>query len=118
MTVRAMKAGAVEFLPKPFREQDMLDAVQIGLTRDRVRLENDKATAGVADHYQALTPREQQVMALVTTGLMNKQIAGELGVSEVTIKVHRGNLMRKMGARSLAELVRMADTLGIRRPSP
>jgi FixJ family two-component response regulator len=118
MTVRAMKAGAVEFLPKPFREQDMLDAVRAGLTRDRVRLENDRATAGVADHYQALTPRERQVMALVTSGLMNKQIAGEIGVSEVTIKVHRGNVMRKMGARSLADLVRMADTLGIRRPSP
>jgi FixJ family two-component response regulator len=118
MTVRAMKAGAVEFLPKPFREQDMLDAVRAGLARDRARLENDKATSELAGHYQSLTAREQQVMARVTSGLMNKQIAGEFGVSEVTIKVHRGNVMRKMGARSLADLVRMADALGIRRPSP
>ena len=117
MTVRAMKAGAVEFLPKPFREQDMLDAVRAGLARDRARLENEKATSRLAANYQSLTAREQQVMALVTSGLMNKQIAGEIGVSEVTVKVHRGNVMRKMGARSLADLVRMADALGIRRPS-
>lgn len=118
MSVRAMKAGAVEFLPKPFREQDMLDAVRAGLARDRARLENDKATSDLAGHYQTLTAREQQVMARVTSGLMNKQIAGEFGVSEVTIKVHRGNVMRKMGAKSLADLVRMADALGIRQPSP
>ncbi len=118
MTVRAMKAGAVEFLPKPFREQDMLDAVRAGLARDRARLEDEKAISQLQTNYQSLTAREQQVMALVTSGLMNKQIAGEIGVSEVTVKVHRGNAMRKMGARSLAELVRMADALGIRRPSP
>ncbi len=117
MTVRAMKAGAVEFLPKPFREQDMLDAVRAGLARDRARLEDEKATSRLAANYQSLTAREQQVMALVTSGLMNKQIAGEIGVSEVTVKVHRGNVMHKMGARSLADLVRMADALGIRRPS-
>jgi FixJ family two-component response regulator len=118
MTVRAMKAGAVEFLPKPFREQDMLDAVRAGLARDRARLEDENATSQLAANYRSLTAREQQVMALVTSGLMNKQIAGKIGVSEVTVKVHRGNVMHKMGARSLAELVRMADTLGIRLPSP
>jgi FixJ family two-component response regulator len=115
MSVRAMKAGAVEFLPKPFRDQDLLDAVQVGLDRDRVRRETDKAAAGLVSAYQTLTAREQQVMALVTSGLMNKQVAAEIGVSEVTVKVHRGNVMHKMGAKSLADLVRMADTLGIRR---
>jgi len=118
MTVRAMKAGAVEFLPKPFREQDLLDAVQVGLDRDRARRESNKASAGLMSAYQTLTPREQQVIALVTSGLMNKQIAAEIGVSEITVKVHRGNVMRKMGARSLADLVRMADMLGIRQPKP
>jgi FixJ family two-component response regulator len=116
MTVRAMKAGAVEFLPKPFRDQDLLDAVRVGLERDRVRLENEKLTSKLKGDYQSLTYREQQVMALVTSGLMNKQVAGEIGVTEITVKVHRGNVMRKMGAKSLADLVRMADALGIRRP--
>jgi FixJ family two-component response regulator len=116
MTVRAMKAGAVEFLPKPFRDQDLLDAVRVGLDRDRARRENDRTSAGLMSAYQTLTSREQQVIALVTSGLMNKQIAAEIGVSEITVKVHRGNVMRKMGARSLADLVRMADTLGIRQP--
>ena len=118
MTVRAMKAGAVEFLSKPFREQDMLDAVRAGLARDRARLENEKAASALAGNYQSLTAREQQVMAFVTSGLMNKQVAGEIGVSEVTVKVHRGNVMRKMGAKSVADLVRMADALGVRRPPP
>ena|SRR5215813_12600434 len=118
MTVRAMKAGAVEFLSKPFRDQDLLDAVQIGLDRDRVRRENEKAVSRLMAGYQSLTSREQEVIALVTSGLMNKQIAAEIGVSEITVKVHRGNVMRKMGAKSLAELVIMADTLGIRRPKP
>jgi FixJ family two-component response regulator len=118
MTVRAMKAGAVEFLPKPFRDQDLLDAVQIGLDRDRARRESDKAAAGLVSAYQTLSAREQQVMALVTSGLMNKQIAADIGVSEVTVKVHRGNVMHKMGAKSLAELVRMADMLGVRQPKP
>jgi len=116
MTVKAMKAGAVEFLPKPFRDQDLLDAVRVGLDRDRARRESDKSTSKLRTDFESLTAREQQVIALVTSGLMNKQIAGKIGVSEVTVKVHRGNIMRKMGARSLADLVRMADALGIRRP--
>jgi FixJ family two-component response regulator len=115
MTVRAMKAGAIEFLTKPFRDQDLLDAVQVALERDRKRRTQDKAVHQVRAHFEALTPREQEVISLVTAGLMNKQIAAELGVSEITVKVHRGNVMKKMGARSLADLVRMADTLGIRR---
>ena len=118
MTVRAMKAGAVEFLTKPFRDQDLLDAVQIALERDRARRTQDKTVREVRDHFEALTPREQEVIGFVTAGLMNKQIAAELGVSEITVKVHRGNVMKKMGARSLADLVRMADTLGIRRAKP
>jgi FixJ family two-component response regulator len=115
MTVRAMKAGAVEFLTKPFREQDLLDAVQIALDRDLARRAQDKTVHELRAHFEALTPREQEVMPFVTAGFMNKQIAAELGVSEVTVKVHRGNVMKKMGARSLADLVRMADALGIQR---
>jgi FixJ family two-component response regulator len=115
MTVQAMKAGAVEFLPKPFRDQDMLDAVQIGLEQDRKRRKSASDTSKLKSSYDSLTPREQEIMAFVTAGLMNKQIAGEIGVSEITVKVHRGNVMRKMDAKSLAELVRMADALGIRR---
>jgi len=115
MTVRAMKAGAIEFLPKPFRDQDMLDAVQAGLERDRGRRKAAGDTARLRASFNRLTAREQEIMGLVTAGLMNKQIAGELGVSEITVKVHRGNVMRKMAAKSLAELVRMADALGIRR---
>jgi FixJ family two-component response regulator len=118
MTVRAMKAGAVEFLTKPFRDQDMLDAVQLALARDRSRRESGQATARLRADFDTLTPREQEVMGLVTAGLMNKQIAAEIGVSEITVKVHRGNVTRKMGARSLAELVRMADILGVRRAGP
>jgi FixJ family two-component response regulator len=117
MTVRAMKAGAIEFLPKPFRDQDMLDAVQQALERDRERRQRNSGLAKLKAHFDTLTPREQEVMALVTAGLMNKQVAGEIGVSEITAKVHRGNIMRKMGAKSLAELVRMADALGVRRPN-
>jgi FixJ family two-component response regulator len=117
MTVKAMKAGAVEFLPKPFRDQDMLDAVQQALERDRDRRERNSGLAKLKSSFDTLTPREQEVMGLVTAGLMNKQVAGEIGVSEITAKVHRGNIMRKMGAKSLAELVRMADALGVRRPS-
>jgi FixJ family two-component response regulator len=115
MTVRAMKAGAVDFLTKPFRDQDMLDAVQLALERDCTRRQNDKATSDLKARFDTLTPREQEVMAFVTAGLMNKQIAAELGVREITVKVHRGNVTRKMGARSLADLVRMADMLGVRR---
>jgi len=118
MTVRAMKAGAVEFLTKPFRDQDLLDAVQIALERDRGQRSLDKTLREVRAHFEALTPREQQVIGFVTAGLMNKQIAAELGVSEITVKVHRGNVMKKMGARSLADLVRMAEALGIPRTKP
>lgn len=118
MTVRAMKGGAVEFLPKPFREQDLLDAVRIGLERDRARRESESAVSKLRTDFESLTAREQQVIALVTSGLMNKQIAGEIGVSEITVKVHRSNVMRKMGAKSLADLVRMADALGVRRAKP
>jgi FixJ family two-component response regulator len=116
MSVKAMKAGAVEFLIKPFREQDLLDAVQIALARDRERRENDKLTSSLRARFDSLTPREQEIIALVASGLMNKQIAAEIGVSEVTVKVHRGNVMRKMGAKSLADLIRMADVLEIYRP--
>lgn len=116
MTVRAMKAGAIEFLTKPFRDQDLLDAVQIALERDRERRSREVSVSKLRTLFDGLTPREQEVIGLVTSGLMNKQIASELGVSEITAKVHRGNIMRKMGARSLPELVRMADALGIQRP--
>ena len=111
MTVRAMKAGAVEFLTKPFRDQDLLDAISVALERDRQQREKNKSLAILRSCFETLTPREQEVFALVATGLMNKQIAAQMAVSEITVKVHRGNLTRKMGARSLAELVRMADTL-------
>ncbi|QIG49400.1 response regulator transcription factor [Nordella sp. HKS 07] len=118
MTVKAMKAGAVEFLTKPFRDQDMLDAVQLAFSRDRARRETEKATAGLRASFETLTAREQEVMALVTAGLMNKQIAAEIGVSEITVKFHRHNVTRKMGARSVTDLVRMADALGVRRDKP
>jgi FixJ family two-component response regulator len=118
MSVRAMKAGAIEFLTKPLREQDLLDAVQAGLDRDRTRRENDKTVTELRSKYASLTAREREVIGYVASGLMNKQIAGEIGISEITVKVHRGNLMRKMGAKSLADLVRMVDALGIQRPKP
>ncbi len=113
MSVRAMKAGAVDFLTKPFRDQDMLDAVSSAIEKDRETRASAKALAGVQSLYQGLTAREREIMALVTAGLMNKQVAGEVGLSEITVKIHRGNVMRKMGARSLADLVRMAEALGI-----
>jgi len=115
MSVKAMKSGAVEFLTKPFREQDLLDAVKLGLEKDETRRKGQKTTSIVRSLFESLTPREQEVIRLVTAGLMNKQIAAEMGVSEITVKVHRGNVMRKMKANSLADLVRMADMLGIRR---
>ena len=117
MSVQAMKAGAVEFLTKPFRDQELLDAIQVALNRDHTRRQNDEAVSSLRARYELLTPREREVMALVTAGLMNKQIAAQLNVSEITVKVHRGNAMGKMGARSLAELVRMADDLGFRSTS-
>jgi FixJ family two-component response regulator len=111
MTVKAMKAGAVEFLTKPFREQDLLDAVGVALERDCVRRELQTQTQALQGRYDALSDRERQVMSLVCAGLMNKQVAAEIGVSEVTVKVHRHNIMKKLAARSLADLVRMADAL-------
>jgi FixJ family two-component response regulator len=113
MTVRAMKAGAVDFLEKPFRNQDMLDAVNKAIAGDRQRRVAEAATLTVKAAYDGLSMRQREVMALVAKGLMNKQIAGQLGLSEITVKQHRGELMRKMGARSLAELVRMAEALAV-----
>jgi FixJ family two-component response regulator len=109
MSVRAMKGGAVDFLPKPFREQDMLDAVMAALERDRRRRAADDDVSSARQRFGTLSAREQQVMLLVTAGKMNKEVAGELGISEITVKIHRGSAMRKMGARTLADLVRMAD---------
>ena len=118
MTVKAMKAGAVDFLTKPFRDQDMLDAVAVAIERDRTRRKEEKIVAELRAVFETLTTRERDVLALVASGLMNKQIAAEIGLAEITVKIHRGHLMRKMGARSLADLVRMAEMLGVRRPKP
>ncbi len=115
MTVRAMKAGAIDFLTKPFRDQDMLDAVANAIERDRGRREGEKVELGLRGLHEALSPREKEVMNFVTRGLMNKQVAGELNLSEITVKIHRGHVMRKMNARSLADLVRMAEILGLHR---
>lgn len=115
MTVRAMKAGAIDFLTKPFRHQEMLDAVATAIERDRKRRENDKMISKARARVESLTPRERDVLALVAAGLMNKQIAAELGIAEITVKIHRGHIMKKMGTRSLADLVRITETLGIRR---
>jgi len=116
MSVRAMKAGAVDFLPKPFRDQELLDAVTAAIERDRKRRMADGGVDLIRDRFLTLSPREQQVMMLVTAGKMNKQVAGDLGLSEITVKIHRGAAMRKMGARTLADLVRMADALKPKSP--
>jgi FixJ family two-component response regulator len=115
MSVKAMKAGAVEFLTKPVRDQDLLDAVRVGIERSTEDHQRDRDLSKMRSCFEALTPREQEVFGLVTGGLMNKQIAGQMNVCEVTVKVHRGNVMRKMIARSLVDLVRMADALGVPR---
>ncbi|MGY3485827.1 FixJ family two-component response regulator [Bradyrhizobium sp. USDA 4011] len=117
MTVRAMKAGAVDFLTKPFRDQDMLDAVTTAIERDRTRRHEARTVANLRAAFATLTPRERQIMSLVTAGLMNKQVAAEIGVAEITVKIHRGHIMRKMAAKSLPDLVRMAQILGIKQAS-
>jgi FixJ family two-component response regulator len=111
MSVRAMKRGAVDFLPKPFRDQDMLDAVMAAIERDQARRIADTEVSRIQERFDTLSPREQQVMLMVTAGKMNKQAAGDLGISEITVKIHRGAAMRKMDARTLADLVRMADVI-------
>ncbi len=113
MSVRAMKAGAIEFLTKPFRDQDLLDAIQVGLERDRVRRQRQAEITVLRGYLESLTPRERAVLRLVVSGLLNKQIAAEIGTTEATVKVHRSQLMRKMRARSLPDLVRMAEKIGI-----
>jgi len=118
MSVRAMKAGAVDFLAKPFRQQEMLDAVATAIERDRKRREDEEIVSNARALFETLTPRERDVLALVAAGLMNKQIAAEIGIAEVTVKIHRGHIMRKMGTRSLADLIRITEVLGIRRATP
>ena len=118
MTVRAMKGGAVDFLTKPFREQEMLDAVLAAIERDRKRREADKILVDLQTRFEALSSREREILAGVSSGLMNKQIAAQLGLAEITVKIHRGHIMRKMGAKSLADLVKRAEALGISRIKP
>src|SRR5215470_2171393 len=118
MTVQAMKGGAMEFLTKPFRDQDLIDAVEAGLARDRARRESERALAALRERFDTLSSRERDIMCHVVAGRRNKQIANDIGIAESTVKVHRTNLMRKMKARSLPELSRMADTLNVRRPQP
>src|ERR1700750_188579 len=118
MTVQAMKGGAMEFLTKPFRDQDLLDAVEAGLARDRARRENERALALLRERFDTLSSREREIMLHVVAGRLNKQIANDIGIAESTVKVHRTHLMRKMKARSLPELGRMADTLNVRLQQP
>jgi FixJ family two-component response regulator len=118
MTVQAMKGGAIEFLTKPFRDQDLLDAVEAGLARDRARREGDRAVAALTERLDTLSPREREVMLHVVAGRLNKQIANDIGIAESTVKVHRTHLMRKMKARSVPELSRMADILNMRLQQP
>jgi RNA polymerase sigma factor (sigma-70 family) len=115
MTVRAMKAGAVEFLTKPLREQDILDAVRVGLNRDRERRQREDKLRDLKAKLESLSDRERQVLALVTTGLLNKQVAGRMNLSEVTVKVHRHNLMKKLDAKSVTDLVKMTEALRVPR---
>jgi FixJ family two-component response regulator len=115
MSVMAMKAGAVDFLSKPFRQQEMLDAVRVAIERDRKRRKDEKIVSDARALFVTLTPRERDVLSLVAAGLMNKQIAAEIGIAEITVKIHRGHIMKKMGTRSLADLVRFTEILGIRR---
>ena len=118
MTVQAMKGGAIEFLTKPFRDQDLLDAVEAGLARDRARRESERVLVALRERFDTLSARERDIMLHVVAGRLNKQIANDIGIAESTVKVHRTHLMRKMKARSLPELSRMADTLNVRRPQP
>jgi FixJ family two-component response regulator len=118
MSVQAMKSGAIEFLTKPFRDQDLLDAVQLGLSRDRARRENDSASAVLRERFDTLSPREREILVQVARGRLSKQIAGEIGIAEATVKVHRSRAMRKMNARSLPELGRMADRLKLVSETP
>ena len=118
MTVRAMKAGAIDFLTKPFRHQEMLDAVAMAIERDRKRRKDEKIVSNAQALFETLTPREREVLSLVAAGLMNKQVAAEIGIAEITVKIHRGHIMKKMGTRSLADLVRITEMLGIRRAKP
>jgi FixJ family two-component response regulator len=118
MSVRAMKAGAVDFLGKPFRDQDLLDAVAAAIQRDQKRRDQENTVTDVRAHFSSLTHREREIMALVASGLMSKQIAAQVGLSEITVKVHRSHVMKKMGAKSLADLVRMADALGLKPGEP
>jgi FixJ family two-component response regulator len=112
MSVQAMKGGAIEFLTKPFRDQDLLDAIQLGLARDSVRLNSERELGALRERYDTLTGREREVLEQVVNGRLNKQIAGDIGISEMTVKIHRGNAMRKMKAASVPDLARMADKLG------
>ena len=118
MTVRAMKGGAVDFLTKPIRDQEILDAVQAAIERDRKRRDLEKTVSNFRSRFESLSSRERDVLCLVTSGLMNKQVATELGLAEITVKIYRGQIMRKMGAKSLADLVRMAEALGVQRTKP